>query len=630
MVTVPTTGNTDRPRSSGYAAHIDGLLVRTVNVAGQGIQVESAQAQAQQVNTSESPEEFTSDTGKTFALSDASGGEGLLLRHRRQRGDADSTRFWDSRGIKVERSSAGAPGHLCLLNDTEQIATGGANAAPMAGMGGDLFVGNGTNVTKIDTPEGTPSTSSEAVGAGAVVGLAVLGDRLYAAATSAMRVRTAGTWGATVASLAATGIWEAQDRLLVAVGAALHEWPDVTSATTTVLRTLPSGQTWVGVTDGPDAIYAAASNGYVYAFAADDTGALALIGQTLFQSETPTAVGASQGLVFVGTNQGGTGRVWAMTSNQGELSGAVMREWSTGYPRSIVADRENVYMVVDDGSDVHSTWRYDVVSGGMFRWWDFDVVSSKDCRSAVILDGDFYASFGPGVEVHRIASTLVDSGYLMTPMADFFSAESKAWVGASLSVGEIPTGGEVRLYYTTEPDALSDPDSPEWRLVAQTDSIREQHNIPITGVESRQLAGMFRIYADITLTDCPAVRSVAFRALLAATDLLITLPVSVSDWVEQPFKKPIRVPGLGAAMYAALRAKERRNVYVEVFRPAERVRGQVESVTTPVPQLAHRGSSTLVSVVTIRGRQTVAPGSSITVGPMGSVVFGAAPLGGVS
>lgn len=627
MVSVPTIYTVDRPRSHGYSVQVDDLLLRTANIAGQQIRVQSARAQAQQVNTSENPEEFISDVGRTFALSDATGGEGLLLRHRRRRTDADSTRYWDSRGVKIERPEQGRTASLCLLNDTEVIHTGSTVASPMVAFDGDLFVGNGTNVTVIDTPEGTPSTTSEAVGGGAVVGLAALGDRLFAATTSAIRVRTSGTWGAAAGSLAATAIWSAKDRLILAASEELDEW-DGDAASLTTLYTLPSGESWVGAVDGPGAVYAAATNGFVYAFAPDDTGALALLGQTKFQSETPTCIGASQGLVFVGTDQAGIGRLWVMQAANGELTGAVVREWTLGTPYAIVADRENVYTVVGDGEGVHSTWRYDVVTGGLFRWWDFTADDTNDATSLALLAGNFYAAFDGAADttVQRTASTLVSEGYLISPLADFYTAEAKTWVGGTLDVGDIPSGSRVELLYTTSTAAMTDPDG-EWRLIASASSSTDT-TFSIAGVEARQLAGMVRLYADTALTGCPEVESFSFRGLLASTDVLVELPINVSDWLEQPYKKPLRVPGLGSAVYAALKSKERANVYVELFRPSERIRGQMEAVETPVPQLSRRGSSLLVSLVTIRGRRVGAQGASQQSGPLGSFSLGSLPLGG--
>ncbi len=632
-IVLPSTSSVAHPRQAGYDLAIDGTLLRANPTQQDPVRTQSARAQAEGVATAELAEELVSATGKTFARADLSGGEGLLLAHRRARLDTDATRYWDSRGLAISRPGPGRLPTVELLEATEAIYAGGNNAAPMVGFDSDLFVGNGTNVTRIDTPNGTPSTAAEAVGAGAVVGLAVLGSVLYAAGTSALRQRVAGVWGATTAVLAGTGIWSVNDRLVVAVGTALREWPDVSSATTNLMYTLPSGHTWIGVVEGPSAVYAAASNGFVYAFTADETtGDLTVVAaQTFFPGETPTAIGASQGLVFVGTTSGdGTGRLWVMQSDSGSLVGQVVREFAEGAPRCIAVDRENAYAVVaeDYGSITHSTWRYDVVTAGVHRWWDWDAVADQTCSALVTLGGGWFAAFANSVDVHRVDTALVTSGWVISPLVEFFTAEEKTWVSAALEPGDIPTGSEILLSYTTDPDALLDADHTSW-TTAVTASIPDTAvERSLSGVQSRQLA----VKVDLgvgTGGDSPQLESFSVRGLLAPTDVLVQVPVSVTDMVERPYRQPIRVPGLGSTTLEFLRSVSSRNVLLQLFgEDTEEIRGQVEVMDAASARLPWRGPRSTTVLVQVRGRYVTTSGQSLEVGPFGSFMFGSLPFGG--
>ena len=57
---------------------------------------------------------------------------------------------------------------------------------------------------------------------------------------------------------------------------------------------------------------------------------------------------------------------------------------------------------------------------------------------------------------------------------------------------------------------------------------------------------------------------------------------NISDRVERPNRKPLTVKGLGDSLYNELRGKEGDSITLELFDPAEVVKGVVENLSYPI------------------------------------------------
>ena len=629
-MTLPTVHNTTNPQARGFHAQLDNLLLRLSVAPDRQVKITSAESQAQRVQTSESPEEFVSEFGDVYARSDFTGGSGLDLAHRRGAGQNAASRYWDSYGVKVVDPEPGHRRELGLLEATEEELSLTSDPIRLLYTGGVLYATDGVNVRRTSDPTASSPTwasDNPTTGASAALSLASLGSTVYAAfGVSGLYKRASGSWS-NVYTDDADGVWAAKGRLLVSDGVDLWEEDGTARPTAgSELRILAAGDTWVDVVDAGSAILAAATDGYVYAFAADaDTGDLALIGQTRFETETPTALGAAQGIVFVATTSGAdVGRLWRCEVNDGVLQSAqVIREWDGAAPRVIVADRENVYTIVSEDADESHCWRYSVVTGGMHRWWIYDGLSAaSDAHGLALVDGRMFAGLSDE-GVYRTLTTYRDDGWLITPLGDFFTAEEKAWVTASAEVGPVPSGGVVQLFWSGDPAAINDADSVAWVKVLETTSVAGAVvDTPIVNRISRYAAGLVRLTASSDNTEAPAVRSVGFRAYPEQPDIVIDLPVNVSDVVEAPGRRRARVRGRGSELYAELQRREGRPCLLQLYRPTETVRGVVQRVATPQSALSRRGAQTLFSLLTVRGRRTTVTEMPLEEGTTGTCLTG--------
>ena len=117
--------------------------------------------------------------------------------------------------------------------------------------------------------------------------------------------------------------------------------------------------------------------------------------------------------------------------------------------------------------------------------------------------------------------------------------------------------------------------------------------------------------ASVSGTDTtPTVQSIQIRALARPELVVVQIPVNLSDRVERPMRKPITVKNLGETIYQTLKDKEGDAVTLEVYDPAEVIRGVVESIQYPITgQYANIGSVTQYAIITIRGTRQEIYGS---------------------
>lgn len=616
---LPTTSNIPHPRGQGFAVAIDSALFRPAYGPGRELQIETAPLEPPALDTRTNPEELNEEFGRTFGRDDFTGGEGLDYAHTRAERVNKESRFFDSRNIDITPPDAGDTREIRLLHTTAAVDTP-TPALPRFAYTTALYYPSGTTLRKSANPTAaTPVWADDDPHSGeaatTVNDVTVLGTNVYAALGVNGIHRYTSSW-AHWSDIQATRVWTAKSRVIAAAGTALYE--AAAGAAPSPLYTLPTGATWNDVVDAGEAILACASDGNIYAFAPDTTtGVLRQYAQTRIEGETPTALGVAQGVVFYGTSEpngaGATGRLWRAELSEAltVVNGQLLKEWESDTldraPRRITATRDAVFTaVIEDAGETHA-WRYDLATSGLSRSYVFS--ASGVAYGLVMLAGKLWAGIG-GATVRRQTDVYAAEGWLIGPFGDFFSSSIKSWYGARLNVAPLPTGASVTLQYALDIAALSDAEAAAWRTARTVDSNSAllDSETQLAGISSRGLAGQIRLTPASGFAETPAVRSFAFRAYpggSGAQDKTIAIPINISDQLERPNKRGIRVKGWGSQVYAALRAFEGQTVSLRLYRPDMTMRGLIESVGAPIPAVSERGSPTLYAIVKFRGREAL-------------------------
>jgi hypothetical protein len=265
-------------------------------------------------------------------------------------------------------------------------------------------------------------------------------------------------------------------------------------------------------------------------------------------------------------------------------------------PKSMFVSRDSVYLGIREAVNKVNLWRYYLPTGGLAR--DLQTAGNGFVTGITQDDGKFVI-VSSGSDVYKETSTYESTGYLVLSAADFFTAESKQFVGAEISTLNLPDETNVSLMYSTKFEDLDNPEAATF-----TNAITQLGG---TGDEEKQIAEVSRyivgkiVLNSTTGTNTPKVKSVQFRALARPELVVAQIPVNISDRVERPGRKPIKVKGLGETLYKSLRSKEGDSVTLELFEPAEVIKGVVEQISYPIQTNEAVGSDTQYAIITVRG-----------------------------
>lgn len=615
MVVVPTLTNTDRPEARGYGAAIGELLVRFALSTEATFDIRSAGQRKTPVDLGDTPEEVAGLATYVAALEDLSGGEGRYYADRPN--DRNRSRYWRSRGIDPAPGKPGETAGVRLLHDVEQIGSTTPAAPHLAIIDGVLFWASADSVIKVtDFLGATPAETSEdphTPGTANVVGLAALGEELYAATADGIGKRNgAGTWS-NLNAVASTGVWAVKGRILTAVGNTLEETHTTTGANTTRL-TLPAGEHVTHVVDAGPAILAAGSDGLIYTLKEESGTLTASTVTPLPLGEHATVLEAQFQQVVVGTSDptpsgGATGRIYTgkvTISPIGDifLELALRREFeptdaTVDLAPSAAASRRNDMVVgvrLEDGAYL---WRYDFTTDSISE----DLVLTE----APVTDIDIYddrliiglASAG----IWREATTFVASGWLIGSATDLFSPLEKAWTQGELR-GDL-NGGQLEVHISTDLAAMADHTHTSWVKILTAASVSQLESIVnIIGAYGRYSVVKVTLYANSTVTNTPVFQSFVTSAYDSQEDVIVTMPIAVSDRIERHHRKPLTVAGYGAAIQAELLALRGEPLVLELYHPPMRLRGAVQTVAAMSAGKGLLSSGTQVVYVVFQGRIT--------------------------
>ena len=621
MAVLPSPSNTSAPESQGFEANLDDLFLRFAVGPGRQMNINTAPLQAQAIQTSETPEDFQQEFGQIFSRTDFAGGSGLDKAHQRNANPNDFQRYWDSKGIDVfSGKEVGQEYKVSLLHDTDEVQTTTGTNLYMQELGGEIFYADGAVLKKVSTPltgtvsdDGTPSAGNN------ITGMAVLGSKLYLVANGDIYVRnSAGSYATYNTHKTFDKLWSMKGRLVAsATNGELHEVAATSSPPT--MKALPSGSSWTDVADGGAVVLATADDGYIYSFA-DESSTLTLKGQTFVEGEVPNAIDAAQGLIFYGTYQntasGKIGRLYvAEITNANNLyvlvNAQLIKQWGDGTttlnqaPYKIISTRDSIYTGIVDSASKTNLWRYYLPTGGIAR--DVEFAESGIVEGLAVFSDRLFATVSGG-GLYKESTNYVSTGYVITPLADFFTSEKKQWVGAKLNTNVV-TSGSVKLFTSTIAGDINNSDAATWAEQVSIFSGTGGDEEVMTLVDGRWIAGKIEINTD-DVTQSPEMLSFAIRGFQLVNDLVVDMPINISDQIERPFRKALRVQGQGDLVYQALRNKEGKNVQLEIFRPDTLLRGIIENVSSPIEEISPRGSVTMYCLVRFRGSKVVQTSSS--------------------
>ena len=164
---------------------------------------------------------------------------------------------------------------------------------------------------------------------------------------------------------------------------------------------------------------------------------------------------------------------------------------------------------------------------------------------------------------------------------------------------ELTNDDSVEVYLSNIFETINDASDSDWKL--------ELNQTSGTGGEEAQLTRVARyitskvVLKSATNASTPKFKSVQIRALARPELVVVQIPVNISDRVERPYRKPIRVKNLGETIYQSLKQKEGDAVTLELFDPAEIIRGVVEKISYPIQSNPNIGSVTQYAILTVRG-----------------------------
>ena len=644
MPRVATTINISNPKRYGYDLRLDNILLRTAVGSNREMLIQSTDVTEQGVNVRQNAEDFTTSIGRIFSRNNFSDGSNLSTAHRADGTPEDSKRFWDSKGVDVFDSDLGTSYSFSLLHTTTNTRSLSSSDEDnhMAVVGTAIYVADDETLYKSTDGGSSWSTQSEGLSAGYnIKGLAAHGDLLYISANNGSageieKLQSDGTSTQMLSAAVYDKIWSVKGKFLITIGNAIHQY-DGASTVGSAIITLPSGQTFTDVCDAGAVVLATASDGNIYSLK-DITGTFTVKGQTEITNEQPTCIVESQGIIFYGTKSTQItgnkviGRLYRADLTVADdfyvlANNQLIKQWDEdsidNAPYALYTTRDSVYCGIKESGSTSYLWKYYLPTGGIARYWE---ANAGGIIHGICEVNEKFSFLVDGSGVYTQSSLYEASGYLVLPAADFYTAESKQWVGIELSTESLSANTEVSVSYSTKFEALNDSsDSSYVTAITQTGGTGD-NEVQIEEV-SRYLVGKITLSTTNT-SNTPKVKSVQFRALPRPETVVAQIPINISDRVNRPGRKPIKVKGLGDALYNTLRDKEGDAVTLEIYDPNEIIRGVVERISYPVQSNTEVGSVVQYAIITVRGtRQNVVTDVTSTevfgINALGLIRFGA-------
>ena len=655
MPRVASRVNINKPKSYGYDIRLDENFYRSaVGPERQMIVQSSDVSQGQQVNVKQNPEDFTSNLGRIYSRNNFSAGQGLDTAHRANGKPDDINRFWDSKGIDVFHGDdeTSYQIHLLFTTTAQSLSFSGTNNYVTQTTNGDVYVTDTTNIHKYNGSSWSTIAAGTSGASHNFTGIAAFGNGFYATTansdnTASQLIKFDGSSYSTLTTAQSssgglTGVYYVKNRLFITGNDGTAEyiwekspfdaWNTANLADADSIVEVEPTHSFTGVVDGGAVVLAASTDGTIYSLKLS-SGVFVNQGQTKIPFEEVHSIAATEGIIFIGTKEisRDVGRFYKLdlvtADNLYVLANRqLIKEWVISgintTPKAMFVSRDSVYLGVKEATNEVNLWRYYLPTGGLAR--DLQTNGNGFVEGIVQSNGKFIIAV-TGSDAYKETSTFESTGYLIASAADFFTAESKQFVGAEISTFALEDGTSVNLDFSTKFEALDNPDDASF-----TNALTQ---VIGTGDIEKQISQISRyIIPKIILnsdgTNTPKVKSIQFRALARPELVVAQIPINISDRVERPGRKPVKVKGLGDILYSNLKSKEGTSTTLEIFELNETIRGVVEKVTYPIVGKDNIGSDTSFAVITVRGTRQTVTGDVSSLDTLGMQSLGIIKFGG--
>lgn len=631
------------PKAQGYNIKVNDTWLRTVSSRDYPIQVGTRDSLAPRSDDAGSIYENVLDIGYAWARTDLSGGEGLDYEPRQlalERGQEalDKLRYWESCALDVSRPFRDEKYTLRLAKDIELWYNPSGTANYVTASENLLFANNGTNVEWFDTldntvEEGSASTTTT------TEGLAASPDGTICSVgggtVKAIR-KTTGTPAFAIAydntgdSYDAVAIWYAGGRFIFSAhNSTTDHWKlntlehDGTSWTTTNLDT--SEHQFMSVVDSGPAIVAACLDGTVRTYT-PDTGTAGLplkvrSKTSVPNGESPVSLGSVSGVLLImtqapdhtGTNDYIVRLYRSEVLDQrfdyvvGQLQ--LLREMETSGSidednARMVASRDAMFIVgVRTRTALLPTiWRFDAITSGLSKLYEGTVASQF--RSPVVYNQRLLFVDSASDSYMLIGDDYQSDGWMVFPNLTFGLNTDISWLNVAVEVENLaPSLGRLEIWQTTNPEAITDKDHADWSLVKKLSATTgDELTIQLKQVQSRSIALQIRMHTGISSLTPHMVR-IGLRGIPSHRDIVMLVPVNVSDYVDVPGRRTMHLPHLGDALHATLLDMAGMAVDAIVLDPPVRLRGVVNNISEPITYQSDRGSVSRYCMLELRGEQ---------------------------
>ena len=649
------------PKGQGYGARLGNLYVRVAADREMPLRIYTQDSLAERRDDQGSFYENVLDLGYAWARTQWRGGEGLDWDppdRTLAQGELslDGIKFWDSELLDIAHGEPGQPYTLALVKKFQDW--GGATTTPVDLTVSDdqIFIADDDTVSWY--PDWTTFTADDShiFGTSDPIAIAAAPSGVCMAITVDGHIHVRAQGSTSFADLYtptgnrdALGVWYVKGRFIVAfvdTDVDSHELSEVTTTdawvadlTEAVIDTADAAF-WSVVDSGP-AVVSACGDGTVRTYTPFlDDSLPANVGQLIPRGRTPVPTGESayllgdiNGILFILTSAPNaddptTFDIFAYMSEvlDGRFDYSVgslqlQRSWIAAPAISdvtgaVVSRRDELMFPIAEASGLEYLWRFDAVTLGMSRHQKLGLFESS---GLVTYEGIIGGRNDNDDVVHVDILNFEDEGYVISPNVTFGLNTDLNWVASVVEAFSLGDGAQIEIFRTTDPEAINDPDDPNWIIIRRLSSDQQSGvEVPMVGVTSRTLAMMVKLKANNSNDTTPELSRLAIRGMPKHRDWIIELPVNVSDVVEAHGRVPVRIPDWGNTIHRGLLDLQGTHLEIELYDPPLLFRGIVSSVLEPVTWISPRGASSARCIVELRGNRIVGETSGTPTGDAGT------------